>query len=502
MESTISEIGTKALAYDDTMQKIATANGWQPQSWASETLKRIGENPAALLQLFSGSAGPENTRIAAIDLGAPWHGNAGIAQAVIDAFNAAGPSVDDADAVLNVFNGLNSAASGIGADPAIVNKWWSGLDPQVQAKLIADHPDVVGSLDGIPSATRDIVNRSLLDADIKQLQQSGSNKDQLKILEDLRDSMNTAGMVWRTDDHTQKWGADHFTAVMPPLLLLHFDTVGNGHLIMAAGDPDTAKNVVTYVPGLGTTLSDHMITNDIPHTENLYLQALQDHPGASVSSIFWLGYDAPVLGGGATGVSHAFDVAGDSTAIDGDAALTRFLNGLHATSTTAGPVHYTALGHSYGSLVVGTAAARPGGIPVDDIVLIGSPGVDVSHASGLNSDPSHVWAGDAENDPVPRLNDAASALELGLPIVGAYWSYLDNHNADGASFGMNPVSSGFGANVFHVADGDTGGQIPGMNAHGEYFDPVRRGSDGLSDDSSLKNLANIIVGDYGNVRAR
>jgi hypothetical protein len=71
-----------------------------------------------------------------------------------------------------------------------------------------------------------------------------------------------------------------------------------------------------------------------------------------------------------------------------------------------------------------------------------------------------------------------------------------------SSLSVVPVSSGFGANVFRVADGDTGGTIPGMDAHGEYFDPVRRGQNGLSDDSSLKNLGNIIVGDYGSVRAR
>ena len=38
-----------------------------------------------------------------------------------------------------------------------------------------------------------------------------------------------------------------------------------------------------------------------------------------------------------------------------------------------------------------------------------------------------------------------------------------------------------------------------MNAHGEYFDPVTRPPDGLSDGSSLNNMANIITGDYGDV---
>ncbi|NUP48939.1 MAG: hypothetical protein HOW97_16785 [Catenulispora sp.] len=401
-----------------------------------------------------------------------------------------------------------------------VMAWWSSLSPAQRAVWESEHPEQIGSLDGIPADVRDQVNRKLLDAKIAQLEQSGSDPAMLDTLKHLRDSLNVSGPVLRSNNHQPfKSGATGlFDTPMPPLYLLHFDTSGNGHLIMAAGDPDTAQNVVTYVPGLGTKLGKHMIDNDIPHTENLYLQAMDNHPGTTVSSVFWLGYDAPQMVDGADGITHIIDVSQNANAEAGAPKLAAFLNGLHATSTASGPVHYTALGHSYGSLVVGTAAALPGGIPVGDIVFAGSPGVGVNHASALNIPAGHVWAGAAGNDPVPKLQTlydmgvyaAPLAPTNDIPVVGplmnagldanAVGEYIHNQfsvDTHGGWFSQNPVASEFGGKVFTVAPGDTGSL--GMDAHGEYFDPVPRAGGSLSSGASLDNMANIITGDYGSV---
>lgn len=450
---------------------------------------------------------------------------AGRAQQIVKQFGGAGPTSLNFGERFSAFGGdvmdlaLSLTAGSVdllgaeippeGTDPSTVLGWWKGLSPEMQSKLIADHGDLIGSLDGIPCDTRDKVNRALLDAEIARLQQDGTDPKQLAVLKHLRSSLNVSGQVWQTDNHQPYATGDssHFRTSMPPLLLLHFDTDGNGHMIMAAGNPDTAANVVTYVPGLGTTLSDHMIDNDIPHTENLYLQAMDNHPGTTVSSVFWLGYNAPVLGGGENGLGHTLDVAGDANAKAAAPGLTNFLTGLHATSTTGSPVHYTALGHSYGSLVVGTAAAQPGGIPVDDIVLVGSPGVGSAHASDLHLAAGHVWAGSAANDPVPRLRDAVDAASNNFvfvdpgPGVDHFFSDLFGTDTHGGWFGQNPVSSDFGATVFKVAPGDTTGIPAGMNAHGEYFDPASRPPTRASSGDCLSNMANIIVGDYSKVTA-
>lgn len=92
----------------------------------------------------------------------------------------------------------------------------------------------------------------------------------------------------------------------------------------------------------------------------------------------------------------------------------------------------------------------------------------------------------------PLLNIGADA--------NAGYEFIHNQNSidtHGGWFGQNPVASDFGARVFTVAPGDTGGF--GMNAHGEYFDPVRRPGS-LSSGFSLSNMANIITGNYGDVQ--
>ena len=407
-----------------------------------------------------------------------------------------------------------------GATPAEVAAWWNGLTPDQQAQTAADHPDMIGNLDGIPVAVRDQINRKLLDGQLATLPKQISDarnlltaspgddgtpndgliqriadlQTQLETLTALKAQLAATGPVYLTPNHAGGPDDQFFPNNMPPLFLLHFDTTGNGHLIMAAGDPDTSANVAVYAPGLGTNLGLHMIGNDIPHTENLVLQAQKDHPGASVASVFWLGYDAPQLGGGKDGIHHALDVADVGNAKDGAAAYARFLNGIRATNATGFQQHVTALGHSYGSLLVGKAAQLPGGIPADDIVFVGSPGVDAGNASDLSINPAHVWAGAASNDPVPKLAyiaDEGNQFSLGYDFITG-----GPDATSGGYFNQNPTDSKFGANVFRVDPGGTGGF--GMNAHGEYFDPGNRGDgSGLS---SLQNMSDIIVGDYGNVK--
>ena len=70
------------------------------------------------------------------------------------------------------------------------------------------------------------------------------------------------------------------------------------------------------------------------------------------------------------------------------------------------PAHLTAIGHSYGSTTTGHAA-HDHGLPVDDLVVVGSPGLggDVDNADDLGVDPDHVWAGVNSRDPVAYLAD-------------------------------------------------------------------------------------------------
>lgn len=63
---------------------------------------------------------------------------------------------------------------------------------------------------------------------------------------------------------------------------------------------------------------------------------------------------------------------------------------------------------------------------------------------------------------------------------------LDDHK-DGGWFGENPANSKFGATVFSIPAGGTGGA--GMQAQGQYFD----WSDDPARQSSLQQIAEIVT---------
>ena len=111
------------------------------------------------------------------------------------------------------------------------------------------------------------------------------------------------------------------------------------------------------------------------------------------------------------------------------------------------------IGHSYGSYVAGQASEM--GMRVDDMVFIGSPGVDARNAGELGMPNEHVWAGAADHDIVP---DTPRGL------------------------GPNPTDEDFGATVFDTRD---------SSGHSEYYQGQSR-----------DNLARIALGDYDAVERR
>ena len=367
---------------------------------------------------------------------------------------------------------LLTVAALVGADlpdpgsstPAQVHTWWLGLDPDQRRMLLRDQPQLVGSLDGVPAAARDRANRALLD----------------QLLADADDdTASTRGLLAIRDRLARHHGAS------PPALLLSLGLAGQGRAVLSFGDPDTAEHVCVYVPGMGTELAD-VGGKDADRALAVHNAAVAADPAArpgSTAAMVWLGYDAP------QGLSA---VADDSRAAAGAVSYDRFLQGLRVTGSGP-PAHLTALGHSYGSLLVGLAARRPGGgTGADDLVLIGSPGTGAHHASELGVAPGHVWVGAAPLDPVssllpsPRqgaLIAAGTILSGALPPLKGPVQKLEQDRGT-AWFGTNPASPGFGARPLPVDGGrGPGGGVAG--AHSHYLDPGSR---------SLAAIGRIVVG--------
>lgn len=289
------------------------------------------------------------------------------------------------------------------ASPEAVQAWWAGLSPSLQAELIHDYPQQIGNRDGIPAVDRDKANRSYLPMLLSSLEAdyAGAVGDEATALKDKIDGVK--GIQQQLDRGRE-----------PRPYLLGIGSEGNGRAIVSFGNPDSSKNVSAYVPGLNTKLSGHFASSDVDRAWNVAHAANKMYPDTTTASIVWLGYDAPQLDGfnwSATDVMREGDAKAGAPAYDG------FLNGIRATHESGSP-HVTAVGHSYGSLTVGQATQQPGGIPADDVVLVGSPGVGVDKASDLGVGASHVYVGAAENDQVTNL-PTSHPLEYLAPGVSS-----------------------------------------------------------------------------------
>jgi pimeloyl-ACP methyl ester carboxylesterase len=311
------------------------------------------------------------------------------------------PSVEP-QAVQRAARDLQGVVSG-GADPAAVAAFFKGLDPDVADALAHEHPELVGNLDGAPIPLRYAANAEAIDREIARLLAGGVSDDDPR-LRKLRE----------LDDPNR-----HF---------LLFDPAGDGRAAEVFGDLTTARHVAVVVPGMNNDLNNFTGGD----AERVQHQASQFDPD-QVATIQWLGYDTPE---GATAL-------GTGAAEPGAEALPQFVEGIRAQRSER--LHWTVIGHSYGSLVTGMAESSQG-LDVDETVLVGSPGVGVDHASDLGN--GNVWVGLADWD-----------------LVGySGW------------FGPNPHDKGFGATRFHTGD---------VSGHSSYFN---EGSE------SLRNIGLITAG--------
>ncbi|MFC0843386.1 alpha/beta hydrolase [Streptomyces noboritoensis] len=389
-----------------------------------------------------------------------------------------------------------------GGTPADHHDWWTHLSASQRDEYLAACPDILGNLDGIPAAVRDEANRDNLHLLIGRLSGEDNAAARAKL-----DGLRSIDTQLRAAPEPG----------VPPMYLLGIGEEGNGRAIVSYGNPDTAKNVSAYVPGLGTTLDKHFAESDVKRARETALGARLADPDNPTASIVWLGYDAPQFEAekflDLNKLAENFAVMGDHDAKVGASAYNQFMAGISTTHETGDP-HVTAIGHSYGSLTVGLAAQQHGGIPgADDIILVGSPGTEAKTADALGVGRDHVYVGAAKNDIVTQLPSKAEVSGttvgtlLGGPGLGGYLGHKIGEAVDGPDqlyFGTDPASREFGAKRFATGDGPTlidRGQLvaslmdgdmdglpsPDVSAHSHYFDPE-------VDSTSAKNIARIVAG--------
>lgn len=288
--------------------------------------------------------------------------------------------------------------------------WWSVMSPAQQLAAIARDPSAMGALPGVPARARDRANRLVL-ARAMAIGDDASRDTATAVAQEISDR-ETAG---------------------EQVQLLELD-VEEGLVALGLGDLDTAESVGLVVPGVGNDVASDLdgVADDATAVADAAQTAA---PGLAVATVAWLSYRTPpnVRDAGHRDAGYARV---------GGRALDATLDGLAAGRVAAGSprARTVVIAHSYGTQVVGQAAAEEGLLAADTVALLGSPGMQGDAADLEVPEVVQATGGDDWIEWVPRLADV-----IDLP-----------------AFENAPSSPHYGATALPV-DEDMG--------HSDYYDP-------------------------------
>ena len=331
-------------------------------------------------------------------------------------------------------------------------KYWSQQSEAQKRHLCDKYPDLIGNADGVEGWARDRANRNRLPGLRKEAEDNVSTYTEL--LKSPWIDGNTRAYYLTELDKAEK-AVKAYAAVQEqldkgisledyqhgkkgdPVSLLTLQNDGaRVKAAMGQGDVDHAKNVATFVPGIGTTVEGSM-GDYMRQTKNLRSAAMaQGNLSArDVATVAWLGYDAP----GKADLNQPQNIPGIISpflAQSGSDRLAGFMNGMQASRDYgAGDAHMTLVGHSYGSSTSGMAATKVKYGVIDDLVLCGSPGMGTYDAKNYHVDQKHLWVSG-----VPKGDSVQGMGAIRGGIVG--------------SLGKNPMDSDSG--FTHLSDDATG----------------------------------------------
>ena len=345
-----------------------------------------------------------------------------------------------------------------------VSAWWNSLTEDEKNKIIAGHPEAIGNLDGISMDARGKAN------EIRLQTERTKAAEELAAAEAARDKwdMNSpeyAAAQQKVDNARLKvedlekieelvhpYGDPLASDGLPesPYHLLYLDASGDGDVraAISVGDVDTAENVTTLVPGIGTTAraEEGGLSALLGNAE-----AARNAAGAdNTAAVAWLGYDAPPGAKWEEMTSsdykgHQWEYMNADRADEAAPALNSFHEGIHSWHQSQGTdPHLTTVDHSYGSLTAGTAALSTKTGVVDDMVLYGSPGGRADDVHEYNVPEGHVYASANDDDVVAGKGTGWKNKALGK-ILGP--------GEEAAGFGEKPHNM---SGVTHISSGEGG----------------------------------------------
>lgn len=341
-------------------------------------------------------------------------------------------------------------------------------------RLTAEELDVIASRPSLPVAWRDVVHRERLRRWVRRLDERVAAVavdpegplDRIVAWIDRHLVDLTSPVVdlhVSPEEQVERLRAEAAGARLllarPDLTVLAFTprsaTPRGGPAVrVALGDVGSASTLAVLVPGTATGLA-------APETALRDARALHDRgselaTATSLATVLDL-YDTPPDLGAA---------ADPRTGRAAGRSLAAFLGDLPAP---AGGRRTTLVGHSYGAFAAAAAVTPPDPAEVDALVLLGAPGVGVTHRDALAA--REVWAVRAPGDPIGLVADL-DELVRGLPprLRPRSGPLLDPLVA----LGPDPVDDDFGARRLRTGPDTPRGHVHYLRPGSSVLDHVAR----------------------------
>jgi hypothetical protein len=330
-----------------------------------------------------------------------------------------------------------------------VTLWWKSLATDSQLALRNATPQLVGNLDGVPYAIRNIANRTVLNQTMSSLERTIESESGRTVVENAKQQLHMLQSI------SDALVGDGTAATNKTLMTL--DVAGQGRAAIVIGDLRTADYVSYLVPGMFFTIENQMgdwvDAASRLHDEELSWLALlgtDDGPGTdkTVATVAWIGYHTPNL----------TNVGGIENAYEGRDSLAGAIQGLQSLRVGDEP-YISVIAHSYGSTAA-LMALTEYDFEIDALAMVGSPGSPAKSVDELHVRDGNVYVGEAAWDPIPNS------------------SY----------FGSDPGAASYGAKPMGVNGGSdplTRRQLASSTGHNEYFSPGTE---------SMRNFALIAIG--------
>lgn len=346
--------------------------------------------------------------------------------------------------------------------PVIGASYLGSLSPNQQRLIARWRASTVSTLRGAPLLARVEANRRLIEVEVEQLK--ATIEEVRKSLEKL--PAGTTARRWREMQIEELQEQQEILRRLGQRRPIHFEAGEDGRFLEWIG-PDDAQHVVILVPGTGHSL---WTADDLSATGLHVHDSTAALDEGTVAVLVAMGYDAP---------NNVPAAAFSSYAEHGGPELAGILDSIGLTDDR----HVTLIGHSYGSYVAAQAMSELDHLEVDDLVLVGSPGVGVESVEDIPIDPSRVWVGLTDNDSITLTSSDRWLTWLERIDVSPFdwttWDVRRDGTYEDLWFGTNPAHPSFGAQRLEMFEAD---------GHSGYF------GQGEQSDLALENLGRVFVG--------